>query len=99
MTEEHRREMARKLAREIVFAPSMGNDDREEWLTGLLAAAFTDVESRERSRCLAEVRKRESYQMGIPCPEGLPGCCVFHSVPAKRDRTPAEIEAAINATE
>lgn len=35
------------------------------------------------------------YMMAIPCPDGIPGCAVFHSVPALREKTGRECAADI----
>lgn len=37
------------------------------------------------------------YHIQIPCPDGKPGCSVYHTVPGTRDKTAKEIITAISS--
>lgn len=54
-------------------------------------AAWTARGKRDAEVC----RKKIEYQMPIPCPDGIEGCAVFHSVPARREKTGEECAQAI----
>jgi len=40
-------------------------------------------------------RQRVSYSMPISCPDNLPGCLVYHAVPATREASGEEASKAI----
>lgn len=50
---------------------------------------------KERAACLAEVMKKAEYDVPMPCPDGIPGCEVYHFVKWERPRTLHEIVEAI----
>ena len=56
-----------------------------------------DVAAAEREACAQIADERIEHDMPIPCPDGNPGCLVFHSVKGRRKRTSDEIAAAIRA--
>ena len=80
---------------------------REAGFTGWLAETPFVTASFERFAALVAVAEREAcakvceektaYQMQIPCPDGIPGCLVFHAIEAKREKTGSECAAAIRA--
>jgi len=51
----------------------------------------------EREACAKLCEEKTAYQMQIPCPDGIPGCLVFHAIEAKREKTGSECAAAIRA--
>jgi hypothetical protein len=51
----------------------------------------------EREACAKVCEEKTAYQMQIPCPDGIPGCLVFHAIEAKREKTGSECAAAIRA--
>ena len=70
--------------------PTPAFHGRLERFAELVAAA-------EREACAKVCEEKESYAMTIPCPDGIQGCCVMHTVPATRMRTANECAAAIRA--
>jgi hypothetical protein len=52
---------------------------------------------RERGACAEACEEKMIYQMQIPCPDGIPGCLVFHAIEAKREKTGSECAYAIRA--
>jgi hypothetical protein len=65
-------------------------DEHLERFAALVAAA-------EREACAKVCEEKTAYQMQIPCPDGIPGCLVFHAIEAKREKTGSECAAAIRA--
>jgi hypothetical protein len=55
------------------------------------------VAAAEREACAKVCEEKTAYQMQIPCPDGIPGCLVFHAIEAKREKTGSECAAAIRA--
>ena len=55
------------------------------------------VAAAEREACAKACEEKTVYQMQIPCPDGIPGCLVFHAIEAKREKTGTECAAAIRA--
>jgi hypothetical protein len=55
------------------------------------------VAEAEREACAKVCEEKTAYQMQIPCPDGIPGCLVFHAIEAKREKTGSECAAAIRA--
>lgn len=69
-----------------------------------ICLTVTDLEQRtERARqralwaAIEFAQKQIEYNHPVPCPDGISGCAVLHTVPTKRRRTAQEIEAAIRA--
>ena len=58
-----------------------------------LVAAAARLEEREACAKLCE--EREEYSMQIPCPDGIVGCGVFHSVRGSKLKDGRECAAAI----
>jgi len=52
------------------------NENLERFAKLVDAAAV----AREREACAKLCEEREEYSMQIPCPDGIVGCGVFHSV-------------------
>ncbi len=65
------------------------NEREHEIAMHAMASAF--------GKCIAIAEQKVAYAMPIPCPDGEPGCLVFHSVPGKRDKTIKEIAEQIRA--
>jgi hypothetical protein len=55
------------------------------------------VAAAEREACAKVCEEKTAYQMQIPCPDGIPGCLVFHAIEARREKTGSECAAAIRA--
>lgn len=55
------------------------------------------AEAAEREACARVCEEKKNYSMPIPCPDGISGCLVLHSVPAKREKTGEECAADIRA--
>ena len=51
----------------------------------------------ERDACAKVCEEKQQYAMPIPCPDGIDGCSVMHSVPARREKTGQECAEAIRA--
>jgi len=51
----------------------------------------------EREACAKLCEEREEYSMQIPCPDGIVGCCVFHSVRGSKLKDGRECAKAIRA--
>ncbi|NCA02835.1 MAG: hypothetical protein EBS87_11870 [Sphingomonadaceae bacterium] len=56
-----------------------------------------DAVKAEREACARVCEEKKNYSMPIPCPDGISGCLVLHSVPAKREKTGEECAADIRA--
>lgn len=63
----------------------------KRWI-GRFTRQYGDQVARE---CAEVARERISYAMPISCPDGMPGCCVLHTVPGTRDKTAEEVATAI----
>ena len=53
------------------------------------------VRQDEREACAKLCEEREKYSMQIPCPDGIVGCCVFHSVRGSKLKDGRECAKAI----
>lgn len=51
----------------------------------------------ERNACIAEALTKERSEEPMPCPDGMPGCLVYHRKIVERPRTANEIAAYIRA--
>ena len=63
----------------------------------ILERFFHMAQTAEREECAKVCEERESYNMPIPCPDGIAGCCVAHYVPGSRLKDGVECAAAIRA--
>ena len=61
----------------------------------LLKELVWQAMEREREACAKVCEKKTAYQMQIPCPDGISGCLVLHTIEAKREKTGSECAAAI----
>jgi hypothetical protein len=68
-------------------------------IAGLVSIQDVPLEAYELivRHCAKIAAQRVEYNMRIPCPGNLPGCCVLHSVPASRDQNGTEAAKAILA--
>ena len=62
-----------------------------------LAHCVEKAVAAEREACAKLCEEKTTCQIQIPCPDGKPGCLVFHAVEAKREKTGSECAAAIRA--
>jgi len=79
-----------RMAREAGFVGFDGDNGSLRRFAALVAAA-------EREACAKVCEEREAYSMPIPCPDGIPGCCVAHYVPGSRLKDGVECAEAIRA--
>jgi len=66
-------------------------------LTDFAAIVQRECILAEREACAKVCEEKQSYSMPIPCPDGISGCLVLHSVPGTREKTGKECAAAIRA--
>lgn len=69
---------------------------REE-LSAAKAKARREGWNAATEKMTAICAEKVEYAMPISCPDGIEGCCVAHSITAKRERTAKEIQSAIRA--
>ena len=84
------REDITRMAREAGFVGMDGDHGALRRFAHLVAAA-------EREACAQVCEEKQQYAMPTPCPDGIDGCLVMHSVPAYREKTGPECAAAIRA--
>jgi hypothetical protein len=76
--------------------PQLGIEDHVniEKFAELVEAAAV---AREREACAKLCEERGEYSMQIPCPDGIVGCGVFHTVRGSKLKDGRECAAAIRA--
>ena len=69
----------------------------EQHLTGRsVYEVFAElVRADEREECAKECEKREAYDIQIPCPDGIAGCAVCHTIRGSRVRDGIDCAKAI----
>ena len=60
-----------------------------------LATALRTARSRAFEEAAKIAEERIAVQRQIPCPDEQPGCCVYHTTPGTRYRTPDEIATTL----
>ncbi len=100
-------EQIEAVARMRLMIQSHVEDDARAWeltdteLAVIAEAAINAMRPFIRAEALEEAAKvaneREEERVGIPCPDGIKGCVVFHFRRETRPRNHIEIIAAIRA--
>ena len=66
-----------------------------DWLANSFSGRLKEEREKEREACAKLCEEREEYSMQIPCPDGIVGCCVFHSVRGSKLKDGRECAEAI----
>jgi hypothetical protein len=91
-------ERIKELA-EQAFMVCLKGISEENWQQIERFAELVEAAARkdEREACAKLCEEREEYSMQIPCPDGIVGCCVFHSVRGSKLKDGRECAKAIRA--
>jgi hypothetical protein len=96
MTDERIREWAADTLNNIC---TYDDSEAEKLLESAARSLISEVRREVKLQTLEEAAKvcetRIDYGMQIPCPDGIPGCCVLHTIPAKRAKNALECASAI----
>jgi hypothetical protein len=74
-----------------------GFEDCKKQVKAAVVLAIEEAILMEREACAKLCEEREEYSMQIPCPDGIVGCGVFHSVRGSKLKDGRECAAAIRA--